>query len=157
MRKDKKQVIGDEIGDAQIKLFLDFEPGIHYAQFQMQAGVTGVNTVRIYNPVKQSHDHDPAGEFILRWVPELAGCPAVFLHEPWKMTTMEQAMYGFRLGVDYPEPIVSLPQAHQVARERLWAFRKQPEVKQEGERVLKRHVVPGDSRRSRRFGPGRTS
>lgn len=43
------------------RLFLDFEPGIHYAQFHMQAGVMGVNTVRIYNPVKQSHDHDPAG------------------------------------------------------------------------------------------------
>ncbi len=124
-------------------LFLDFEPGIHYAQFQMQTGVTGVNTVRIYNPVKQSYDHDPAGTFIQKWVPELSHCPASFLHEPWKMTPMEQTMYGFRLGVDYPEPIVNVKEAHHEARERIWSFKKLPEVAQEGKRILKRHVVPG--------------
>ena len=43
------------------RLFLDFEPGIHYPQFQMQAGVTGSNAIRIYNPVKQAQDQDPDG------------------------------------------------------------------------------------------------
>ncbi|GHB54163.1 FAD-binding domain-containing protein [Persicitalea jodogahamensis] len=128
-------------------LFLDFEPGIHYAQFQMQTGVTGVNTVRIYNPVKQSYDHDPEGTFIKKWVPELAACPPAFLHEPWKMTAMEQEMYNFHIGVDYPEPIVAITEAHRTARERVWAFRKLPEVKKEGERILKRHVVPGRRQR----------
>ena len=64
------------------QLFLDFEPGIHYPQFQMQAGVTGTNTIRIYNPVKQAQEHDPDGAFIYKWVPELQMVPTPLLFEP---------------------------------------------------------------------------
>jgi hypothetical protein len=50
--------------------FLDFEPGIHWSQMQMQSGTTGINTLRIYSPAKQARDHDPLGEYVRRWVPE---------------------------------------------------------------------------------------
>jgi deoxyribodipyrimidine photolyase len=55
--------------------FLDYEPGIHYSQVQMQSGVTGINTVRIYNPVKQARDQDPDSLFDRRWIPALANVP----------------------------------------------------------------------------------
>ncbi len=122
------------------QMFLDFEPGIHYPQFQMQAGVTGINTVRMYNPVKQSQDHDPQGIFIKQWIPELNNVPIQFIHEPWKMTSMEQTLYQFKLGVDYPKPIVPLAETAKIARDKIWAHRDDPIVLKEGKRILAKHT-----------------
>lgn len=124
------------------QLFLDFEPGIHYPQWQMQAGVTGINTVRIYNPVKQGQDNDPKGIFVKKWVPELRNVPENFIHEPWKMSLMEQQLYGVLIGQDYPAPVIDLQAAHRFARKKLWAMRADARVRQENERILKRHTVP---------------
>ncbi|RJG47923.1 cryptochrome/deoxyribodipyrimidine photo-lyase family protein [Motilimonas pumila] len=123
-------------------LFLDFEPGIHYSQFQMQAGVTGINTIRIYNPVKQGLEKDPDGEFVKTWLPQLAQVPAPLVHTPWQLTPMEQQMYQVQLGHDYPEPIVDIKQSYNQAKELLWQWRSKPLVKQEGQRLLARHVRP---------------
>ena len=109
---------------ALARRFTDFEPGIHYAQFQMQSGTTGVNTPRIYNPVKQAHDQDPKGVFTRRWVRELAGLPDGFLHEPWTAPDDVLAHAGVRLGETYPERMVDHEQAAREARARIGALRK---------------------------------
>ena len=83
------------------RLFTDYEPGIHWSQVQMQSGTTGINTIRIYNPVKQGKEQDPTGVFIRKWVPELSVIPDVFLHEPWKAENSAHV-----LGSAYPYPIV---------------------------------------------------
>jgi deoxyribodipyrimidine photo-lyase len=114
------------------RLFTDYEPGIHYCQCQMQNGVTGINTLRIYNPVKQAQDQDPEGEFVRRWVPELAGVPTEAIFEPWKLGPSERRSCG---ALHYPEPIVDHLAASRAARKAIGEYRKRPGFRPEADRV----------------------
>ena len=125
--------------------FLDYEPGIHYPQLQMQAGVTGVNTIRIYNPIKNSQEHDTDGIFLKKWLPELKDIPANLIHEPWTLSSIEQQLYNCAIGIDYPFPIVDIEQTRKAASDVVWNLRKSKKVKQEGNRILKKHVNEKDA------------
>ena len=125
------------------QMFLDFEPGIHFPQLQMQAGETGINMLRIYNPIKNSLEHDPEAIFIKKWVPELNQLDTPFAHQPSIMTEMEQEFYNFKIGVNYPYPIVDLESTRNKAGDTLWNLKRDKIVIEEGTRILKKHTLKG--------------
>jgi len=126
--------------------FLDYEPGIHYPQAQMQSGTTGINTLRIYSPAKQVVDHDPKGIFIRRYVPELEPVPDEHLAEPHKMPALLQRLIGVEIGRHYPMPIVDHGSAYRLARSRMDAAARGPLAPEEAARVLRRHGGRGRRR-----------
>ncbi len=119
--------------------FVDYEPGIHYSQAQMQSGTTGINTLRIYNPIKQSLDQDPDGIFIRTWLPELSRVDREWIHTPWLMPEEEQRRCGVLIGQDYPAPLVDHEAAARIARQRIQQVRRTSEARSESRSIYDRH------------------
>ena len=115
------------------RLFTDYEPGIHWPQVQMQSGTTGTNIPRIYNPVKQGHDQDPDGDFIRRWLPELAALPTPLRHEPWT------APPEIRAALAYPAPFLDHEDAARAARAAITAVRRNPDHAAPARAILVKH------------------
>ncbi|OUD08738.1 deoxyribodipyrimidine photolyase [Marivivens niveibacter] len=117
------------------RMFTDYEPGIHWSQVQMQSGTTGINTPRIYNPIKQGKDQDPTGAFTRRWVPELRDVPDAYLQEPWLW-----ADAGRILGRTYPHAIVDPVLAAREARDRIWSVRRSADARHHSAAVIRKHA-----------------
>jgi deoxyribodipyrimidine photo-lyase len=125
--------------DFLARQFLDYEPGIHFSQLQMQSGTTGINTLRMYNPVKQGMEHDPDGIFIRRWVPELTRLPASRIHQPWLLGEAARRDLNLALDRDYPAPIVDHTQAVRLARQRFSLLRRQDGYREAAGQVRHQH------------------
>lgn len=106
---------------------IDGDPAANNGGWQWSAG-TGTDAApyfRIFNPILQGKKFDPQGEYVRRWVPELAGVPQKHIHTPWEIPEQLQEQIGVRLGIEYPHPIVD----HRSARERtLEAYRQAKEL-----------------------------
>ncbi|UWS77655.1 DNA photolyase family protein [Phaeobacter sp. G2] len=133
------------------RMFTDYEPGIHWSQVQMQSGTTGINTVRIYNPVKQGFDQDPTGTFIRTWLPELAQIPDQYLHEPWAADNAAEV-----IGHDYPERIFDHMAAAKAAREKIWEVRHRPEFRAQAEAIVIKHASRKNRSRRKATAPKRS-
>ena len=123
------------------KVFLDFEPGIHFPQLQIQAETSVTSAVKIYNPVKSGIEHDPEASFISKWVPELKSLPISFRHEPYKLTMLEQKLYRFKIGKNYPKPIIEIKRVRKSTSESLWNTNTNREEIEDNLRILKNHII----------------
>ena len=120
--------------------FLDYEPGIHWSQAQMQSGTTGINTLRIYNPIKQAMDQDPEGKFVRHWLPNLKNVPTTWIFQPWLMPPNLQLQYGCIIERDYPAPLVNIEQALREARAKISAARQAQDTRLETAAIIKKHA-----------------
>ena len=137
--------------------FVDYEPGIHYPQAQMQSGTTGINTLRIYNPVKQSLDQDPDGVFIRTWVPELTCVDERWIHTPWQMPPSVQRDCGVLIGRDYPAPLVDHEAAARQARQKIVEARRTADARSESRSIHARHGSRKRTQQRRKRGPHQAS
>jgi deoxyribodipyrimidine photo-lyase len=80
-------------------------------QWSASTGTDPQPYFRIFNPVSQGRRFDPDGDYVRRWVPELAEVPAAHIHAPWAMPPDAAGVAGVRIGTDYPAPIVDHAEA----------------------------------------------
>ncbi|QUX93351.1 deoxyribodipyrimidine photolyase [Marinomonas sp. A3A] len=110
------------------KLFVDFEPGIHYPQIQMHSGMSGNKTLRIYNPVNQAFDLDRSGIFVKRWIPELRDISHTWIFEPWKSKGYLKTGIKSEGGSFYPAPLVDFEIVHRTAKAKITELRAQHNI-----------------------------
>lgn len=108
------------------QLFIDYEPGIHISQVQMQSGVTGINLPRIYSVMKQSRDQDPEALWIKSQLPELENLSANSIHD-------------LELAETYKEIICDPKASAKKARETIWSMRSNKDFKKLAKEVYLKH------------------
>ena len=108
------------------RVFRDYDPGIHLNQLQMQAGVVGLNTIRVYNPTKQLTDWDADCRFVKQWIPELKDVPA------------EHILNGERLP-GYPSPVVAFAERAKQMTSLLYGIRNSAAARAATSAVLLKH------------------
>ncbi len=83
-------------------------------QWTAGTGADAAPYFRVFNPVLQGEKFDPNGDYVRKWVPELAEMPAKWIHHPWEAPAAVLTEAGVTLGETYPAPIID----HDFARKR---------------------------------------
>lgn len=95
-------------------------------QWTAGCGADAAPYFRVFNPVSQGIKFDPTGDYVRRWVPELAALPGDAIHAPWECKPAVLEAAGIVLGRDYPRPIVDLKISREAALSAWQALRATP-------------------------------
>jgi deoxyribodipyrimidine photo-lyase len=104
----------------------------------MQSGTTGINTTRVYNPIKQAQDHDPHGQFVKRWLPRMRNIPQPWLFQPWLIR--HDTLMSREVDLDIVEPLVDLATVTRASKQRLHELRQTPSVRAGKKEVVDKHA-----------------
>jgi deoxyribodipyrimidine photo-lyase len=107
-----------DFGKYLASTFLDYEPGIHWSQMQMQAGVTGINTIRVYSPHKQLLDQDANCTFVRKWIPELKNV------KNEDILNYIDISLAYLTDNAYPDPIVNFKEQVKINKLKTFGIRK---------------------------------
>jgi deoxyribodipyrimidine photo-lyase len=96
---------------------VDADPASNASGWQWVSG-SGADAspyFRIFNPMLQAEKFDPNGDYVRKYVPELAKLPAAAIHKPWEATDMQLIAASVRIGSTYPAPIIDHAKGRQRA------------------------------------------
>jgi deoxyribodipyrimidine photo-lyase len=127
-----------KVGRFLATIFLDYEPGIHWSQIQMQSGITGINTIRVYSPHKQLLDKDPECIFIKKWIPELTGVDNEIITN-YPIASLFEITKG-----EYPDPAVNFKESCKINKIKTFGVRKKSDPN-----IAKQVYIKHGSRRKR--------
>ena len=96
-------------------------------QWSAGCGADAAPYFRVFNPILQGEKVDPKGEYVRRWVPELAKVSDRYLHKPWEAPAKMLSDWGITLGTTYPRPIVEHAAARERALEAFYSITKRDE------------------------------
>jgi deoxyribodipyrimidine photo-lyase len=111
------------------KLMVDYVPGIHVSQVQMQAGVTGINTIRVYSPQKQLQDHDPKCSFVYSMIPELRSL------KPVQILSLSNEFSTSK----YTKQIIDFKSESRIMKDALYKITKSQDCVDESKKVFIKH------------------
>ena len=97
-------------------------------QWVAGSGADAAPYFRVFNPLRQAERFDPDGEYVRKYLPELAQIPGAQIHEPWALSPIELESCGVRLGETYPERMIDLSEGRDAA---LGAYQEFKELKAE--------------------------